>query len=357
MTSLTSTIPIVQQVSQPREIQEPTKKEYHVTQASLERVTEGRPIVVSYGYTKTGWNETNEAMKRLLGEDNVWNYFVGQSSVPDIDPSTNLPKLNDHGQAIIKPLVHTSSTGADLIKITVPEAGTEGVGSGTRGTIAARRQCKAGLINTIFHNYCMAKNNKDDFIPIIFSTDLSDVWGKQKSIEKDSRTTCSEIELLRKLCTDTDLPEDFRELARKTVKFIDVREEGTTDFIPWDKTEESTRTTTYSFKETDAPWEVTGYDARRAQVKQAWLAKNSDFQRPEGSKGESAPKAFGWKAQLLTLIEPGMGFIPDPDEIELEVAAETTTTASTQTLEELTPYTTEEETTLQPAEAIVVFTQ
>lgn len=341
----TSTVPV---------IQEPVRKESHVIESSLRTLIGNRPIVLSYGYTNAGWNETNEAMKRILGEEGVWNYTVGMKVKGVNDPTTGQPMYDEHGGSITVPITHTSSSGNEVAKITVREAGPEGVSSETtRGTIKARRECKAGLINTIFHNYRMNKNEIDDFVPIIFPISRSYADGSPKAIEKNSRTTCAEIEVLRKLCTDEDLPEDFREMARKSVKFVDVRDEYVTDICEdFTASPDFVRQTTYSFTEVDAPWADTeGYAAQRAQVKATWLGQNPQFERPVGSKGAYAPQAFRWKEQVVTLTMPGMGYIPDPDEIELEAQEEQTVGAPVEVAPEFvtpTPTTQEEPTSSVP---------
>jgi hypothetical protein len=299
---LTSTQPII-----------PTKKEYRIAEGSLERVSGDRSIVVSYGYSSADWVATGLAMNHHLGKKNTWDWSVSAL-------------VGEDG-----PIRHYSKSGQEVQKIYVPD--TVSTGS-QRGGTSARRQCKAGLLNIIFHNYRMHKSKttdktdkqgRIDFVPVIFNIDLQGPC-RHSEINKLSRTTCSEINFLRKLCTGRGikdrgteeplvLSKDFMDIARKTIKFVAVKEDSIIEEIEYSDTPKRTVTTTYSFTEVAAPWESGDYDAHRAKVKEQFAISNPGFTKSTGDQG------FGWEEQLKSFMDlyetENVAIEPETDEGQL----------------------------------------
>jgi hypothetical protein len=141
---------------------------------------------------------------------------------------------------------------------------------------AIRRLCKTGLTNIILDNFV----RKEEITPIIFAIKISFmekpshfIWQAtpeailSKTAEDPNGkkyttyVTASEIRRAYKLCTDKALPDKFKRIARRSLKFVEISEERiqikkdilkVTDLNIYVATNE---TITYRLKEIPAPWE------------------------------------------------------------------------------------------------------
>ena len=169
--------------------------------------------------------------------------------------------------------------------------------------------CKAALVNIIIEN---VKRNREDLllIPILFTIDIStDTSGFYPPTISDVITnknqyTLKELRRVYKLCTDTSLPEEVREVANRTFKFVKVLVSNSSTHVIRESATAALGVPTFAFESIKAPWQQ--------EPRENWdraLAEYRDKKKaipPSKLKLsrllEKEAKGWHWRPQLLKAI-------------------------------------------------------
>ena len=95
------------------------------------------------------------------------------------------------------------------------------------GVKKSRRTCKAGIVNTVLENYRLSKEGKP-LLPLVFCNDIEGNRHPEASESEgifdagSGYVSSSELRRIYKICYSEQVPEEIREVAKRTFKFVKV---------------------------------------------------------------------------------------------------------------------------------------